>query len=71
MESLTELKEKLEEEETEKGKQLFKSREQLMVRANSLKKAVRRIIEQAERGGWSRRPRGGQPEPSGITPYVA
>lgn len=54
-ESLTELKEKLEEEETEKGgggspRQLFKSREQLMLRANSLKKAVRQIIEQAERG---------------------
>lgn len=50
VESLTELKEKLEEEETEKGHQLFKSREQLMLRANSLKKAVRQIIEQAERG---------------------
>uniref|UniRef100_A0A3Q3S6S1 Diacylglycerol kinase n=1 Tax=Mastacembelus armatus TaxID=205130 RepID=A0A3Q3S6S1_9TELE len=55
-ESLTELKEKLEEEETEKGggggspHQLFKSRDQLMLRANSLKKAVRQIIEQAERG---------------------
>lgn len=49
-ESLTELKEKLEEEETEKGHQLFRSREQLMLRANSLKKAVRQIIEQAERG---------------------
>uniref|UniRef100_A0A8C5GVW9 Diacylglycerol kinase n=1 Tax=Gouania willdenowi TaxID=441366 RepID=A0A8C5GVW9_GOUWI len=48
-ESLTELKEKLEEEETEKHP-LFKSREQLMLRANSLKKAVRQIIEQAERG---------------------
>ncbi|XP_045910831.1 diacylglycerol kinase eta isoform X1 [Micropterus dolomieu] len=53
-ESLTELKEKLEEHETEKGgggspHQLFKSREQLMLRANSLKKAVRQIIEQAER----------------------
>ncbi|XP_028291829.1 diacylglycerol kinase eta isoform X2 [Gouania willdenowi] len=47
-ESLTELKEKLEEEETEKHP-LFKSREQLMLRANSLKKAVRQIIEQAER----------------------
>uniref|UniRef100_A0A671YB40 Diacylglycerol kinase n=1 Tax=Sparus aurata TaxID=8175 RepID=A0A671YB40_SPAAU len=32
-----------------KGHQLFKSREQLMLRANSLKKAVRQIIEQAER----------------------
>ncbi|XP_036065656.1 diacylglycerol kinase eta [Oryzias melastigma] len=55
-ESFTELKEKLEEEETEKGGdhrepplQLFKSREQLMLRANSLKKAVRQIIEQAVR----------------------
>uniref|UniRef100_A0A3B4UKB3 Diacylglycerol kinase n=1 Tax=Seriola dumerili TaxID=41447 RepID=A0A3B4UKB3_SERDU len=57
-ESLTELKEKLEEEETEKGgggspHQLFKSREQLMLRANSLKKAVRQIIEQAERAAKS------------------
>uniref|UniRef100_A0A3Q3VK17 Diacylglycerol kinase n=1 Tax=Mola mola TaxID=94237 RepID=A0A3Q3VK17_MOLML len=46
-ESLTEMKEKLEEEDTEKGQQLFKSREQLMLRANSLKKAVRHIIEQS------------------------
>lgn len=58
-ESLTELKEKLEEEETEKGvaggspHQLFKSREQLMLRADSLKKAVRQVIEQAERGTCS------------------
>uniref|UniRef100_A0A096M0N7 diacylglycerol kinase (ATP) n=1 Tax=Poecilia formosa TaxID=48698 RepID=A0A096M0N7_POEFO len=51
-----ELKGKLEEEETEKGRggsgppqQLFKSREQLMLRANSLKKAVRQIIDQAVR----------------------
>uniref|UniRef100_A0AAX7VLR4 Diacylglycerol kinase n=1 Tax=Astatotilapia calliptera TaxID=8154 RepID=A0AAX7VLR4_ASTCA len=41
-----------EEEETEKGvaggspHQLFKSREQLMLRADSLKKAVRQVIEQ-------------------------
>ncbi|KAG7262707.1 hypothetical protein CRUP_006137 [Coryphaenoides rupestris] len=54
-ESLTELKGKLEEEETEKGgrgrggRSLFKSKEQLMLRANSLKKAVRQIILQAER----------------------
>ncbi|XP_024919450.1 diacylglycerol kinase eta isoform X6 [Cynoglossus semilaevis] len=57
-ESLTELKGKLEAEETEKrggggqaaaAHQLFRSREQLMLRANSLKKAVRQIIEQAER----------------------
>uniref|UniRef100_A0A8C6UF64 Diacylglycerol kinase n=1 Tax=Neogobius melanostomus TaxID=47308 RepID=A0A8C6UF64_9GOBI len=44
-ESLTELKEKLEQEESEKGAatsphQMFKSREQLILRANSLKKAV-------------------------------
>uniref|UniRef100_A0A3B5AK07 Diacylglycerol kinase n=1 Tax=Stegastes partitus TaxID=144197 RepID=A0A3B5AK07_9TELE len=60
-EDLTEVKEKLEEEETEKrgggGRgsphQLFKSREQLMLRANSLKKAVRQIIEQAVRGTQS------------------
>nr|XP_061826790.1 diacylglycerol kinase eta isoform X1 [Nerophis lumbriciformis] len=58
-ESLTELKEKLEAEETEKGNgsggedggafAVFRSREHLMLRANSLKKAVRQIIEQAER----------------------
>ncbi|XP_074513779.1 diacylglycerol kinase eta isoform X5 [Sebastes fasciatus] len=52
-ESLTELKEKMEMEETEKGGRaphhLFKSREQMMLRANSLKKALRQIIEQAER----------------------
>ncbi|XP_040057508.2 diacylglycerol kinase eta isoform X4 [Gasterosteus aculeatus] len=53
-ESLTELKEKMEEEETEKRcggapHQLFKSREHLMLRANSLKKALRQIIEQTER----------------------
>uniref|UniRef100_A0A8D2LYJ9 Diacylglycerol kinase n=1 Tax=Varanus komodoensis TaxID=61221 RepID=A0A8D2LYJ9_VARKO len=30
---------------------IFKSREQLMLRANSLKKALRQIIEQAEKGG--------------------
>ncbi|PWA13748.1 hypothetical protein CCH79_00017121, partial [Gambusia affinis] len=59
-ESLTELKGKLEEEETEKGRggsgppeQLFKSREQLMLRANSLKKAVRQIIDQAVRAARS------------------
>ncbi|XP_031417052.1 diacylglycerol kinase eta isoform X3 [Clupea harengus] len=50
--SLTELKEKLEENVTEKGSssscKLF-PREQLMLRANSLKKAVRQIIEQAEK----------------------
>lgn len=46
-ESLTELK----ENETEKGSahKLFRPREQLVLRANSLKKALRQIIEQAER----------------------
>lgn len=29
---------------------IFKSKEQLMLRANSLKKALRQIIEQAEKG---------------------
>ncbi|XP_037543003.1 diacylglycerol kinase eta [Nematolebias whitei] len=53
-ESLMQLKEKLEVDLTEKGEggeepPLFKSREQLMLRANSLKKAVRQIIEQAVR----------------------
>ncbi|XP_069034853.1 diacylglycerol kinase eta isoform X8 [Lepisosteus oculatus] len=50
-ESLTELKEKLEENLTEKTspQKFFKPREQLMLRANSLKKAVRQIIEQAEK----------------------
>uniref|UniRef100_A0A8C7WJG0 Diacylglycerol kinase n=1 Tax=Oncorhynchus mykiss TaxID=8022 RepID=A0A8C7WJG0_ONCMY len=56
-ESMTELKEKLEAEESEKGGEkgrgsphkLFRAKEQLMLRANSLKKAVRQIIEQAER----------------------
>uniref|UniRef100_A0A8C7I042 Diacylglycerol kinase n=1 Tax=Oncorhynchus kisutch TaxID=8019 RepID=A0A8C7I042_ONCKI len=49
--------EKLEAEESEKGGEkgrgsphkLFRAKEQLMLRANSLKKAVRQIIEQAER----------------------
>uniref|UniRef100_A0A8C2L478 Diacylglycerol kinase n=1 Tax=Cyprinus carpio TaxID=7962 RepID=A0A8C2L478_CYPCA len=47
-ESITELK----ENETEKGSahKLFRPREQLVLRANSLKKALRKIIEQAERG---------------------
>uniref|UniRef100_A0A8C9VX14 Diacylglycerol kinase n=1 Tax=Scleropages formosus TaxID=113540 RepID=A0A8C9VX14_SCLFO len=46
------LKEKLEQNVTEKGSphRLFRPREQLMLRANSLKKAVRQIIEQAEKG---------------------
>ncbi|XP_036401222.1 diacylglycerol kinase eta-like isoform X1 [Megalops cyprinoides] len=50
-ESLTELKEKLEENETEKDSphRCFRPREQLMLRANSLKRAVRQIIEQAEK----------------------
>uniref|UniRef100_A0A8C2L292 Diacylglycerol kinase n=1 Tax=Cyprinus carpio TaxID=7962 RepID=A0A8C2L292_CYPCA len=41
-----------EENETEKGSahKLFRPREQLVLRANSLKKALRKIIEQAERG---------------------
>ncbi|XP_041128244.1 diacylglycerol kinase eta-like isoform X1 [Polyodon spathula] len=48
--SLTELK-KLEENLTEKPspRKFFKPREQLMLRANSLKKAVRQIIEQTEK----------------------
>uniref|UniRef100_A0A8K9XP80 Diacylglycerol kinase n=1 Tax=Oncorhynchus mykiss TaxID=8022 RepID=A0A8K9XP80_ONCMY len=56
-ESLTELKEKLEAEESEKGGEngggsphkMFRAKEQLMLRANSLKKAVREIMQQAER----------------------
>ncbi|KAG9348987.1 hypothetical protein JZ751_029304 [Albula glossodonta] len=50
-ESLSELKEKLEETETEKDspRQCFRPREQLMLRANSLKRAIRQIIEQAEK----------------------
>ncbi|XP_064166789.1 diacylglycerol kinase eta isoform X2 [Anguilla rostrata] len=50
-ESLTELKGKLEENVTEKSSPhaVFRPREQLMLRANSLKKAVRQIIEQAEK----------------------
>lgn len=46
-ESLTELK----ENETEKGSvhKLYRPRDQLVLRANSLKKALRQIIEQAER----------------------
>uniref|UniRef100_A0A9R1SQS2 Diacylglycerol kinase n=2 Tax=Cyprinus carpio TaxID=7962 RepID=A0A9R1SQS2_CYPCA len=46
-ESITELK----ENETEKGSahKLFRPREQLVLRANSLKKVLRQIIEQAER----------------------
>lgn len=31
-------------------RRIFKSKEQLMLRANSLKKALRQIIEQAEKG---------------------
>uniref|UniRef100_A0A673XUD7 Diacylglycerol kinase n=1 Tax=Salmo trutta TaxID=8032 RepID=A0A673XUD7_SALTR len=53
-ESLTELKEKLEAEESEKGGEngggsphkMFRAKEQLMLRANSLKKAVREILQQ-------------------------
>ncbi|XP_061679957.1 diacylglycerol kinase eta isoform X7 [Syngnathoides biaculeatus] len=50
-ESLTELKEKMEEEETEKGGDgdgALKSRQQLTLRADSLKKALRQIVRQAE-----------------------
>ncbi|KAG5283705.1 hypothetical protein AALO_G00045070 [Alosa alosa] len=50
--SITELKEKLEENVTEKNSSSpckHFPREQLMLRANSLKKAVRQIIEQAEK----------------------
>uniref|UniRef100_A0A673XMQ6 Diacylglycerol kinase n=1 Tax=Salmo trutta TaxID=8032 RepID=A0A673XMQ6_SALTR len=54
-ESLTELKEKLEAEESEKGGEngggsphkMFRAKEQLMLRANSLKKAVREILQQS------------------------
>lgn len=55
-ESLTELKEKMEENVTEKDSphKLFRPREQLMLRANSLKKAVRQIIEQAEKSNNDR-----------------
>lgn len=55
-ESLTELKEKMEENITEKDSphKLFRPREQLMLRANSLKKAVRQIIEQAEKSNNDR-----------------
>uniref|UniRef100_A0A8C9R5Y0 Diacylglycerol kinase n=1 Tax=Scleropages formosus TaxID=113540 RepID=A0A8C9R5Y0_SCLFO len=50
-ESLTELKGKLEDSVTEKNSPLpFRPREQLILRANSLKKALRQIIEQAEKG---------------------
>lgn len=31
---------------------IFKPREQLMLRANSLKKAIRQIIEHTEKGEW-------------------
>ncbi|KPP78454.1 diacylglycerol kinase eta-like, partial [Scleropages formosus] len=49
-ESLTELKGKLEDSVTEKNSPLpFRPREQLILRANSLKKALRQIIEQAEK----------------------
>lgn len=51
-ESLRELKEKLGDSGIEKGSphKIFKAKEQLMLRANSLKKAVRQIVEQAEKG---------------------
>uniref|UniRef100_A0A803VYP9 Diacylglycerol kinase n=1 Tax=Ficedula albicollis TaxID=59894 RepID=A0A803VYP9_FICAL len=49
-ESLSESKEQLSECVSKSSQKLFKPREQLMLRANSLKKAVRQIIEQAEKG---------------------
>uniref|UniRef100_A0A8C0UKP9 Diacylglycerol kinase n=1 Tax=Cyanistes caeruleus TaxID=156563 RepID=A0A8C0UKP9_CYACU len=49
-ESLSESKEQLAECVSKSSQKLFKPREQLMLRANSLKKAVRQIIEQAEKG---------------------
>lgn len=53
-ESLSESKEQLAECVPKSSTQkLFKPREQLMLRANSLKKAVRQIIEQAEKGAHS------------------
>ncbi|XP_026544255.1 diacylglycerol kinase eta-like [Notechis scutatus] len=49
-ESLSDAKEPLTENNTAAPtQQMFKSREQLMLRANSLKKALRQIIEQAEK----------------------
>ncbi|KAG8137696.1 hypothetical protein E2320_004925 [Naja naja] len=49
-ESLSDAKEPLTENNTTAPtQQVFKSREQLMLRANSLKKALRQIIEQAEK----------------------
>ena len=36
--------------------QVFRPREQLMLRANSLKKAIRQIIEHTEKGSWARAP---------------
>ncbi|XP_068038343.1 diacylglycerol kinase eta isoform X2 [Anomalospiza imberbis] len=48
-ESLSESKEQLAECVSKSSQKLFKPRQQLMLRANSLKKAVRQIIEQAEK----------------------
>ncbi|XP_025020959.1 diacylglycerol kinase eta [Python bivittatus] len=49
-ESLSDAKEQLTESNAASPtQQMFKSREQLMLRANSLKKALRQIIEQAEK----------------------
>lgn len=51
---------------------IFKSKEQLMLRANSLKKALRQIIEQAEKGAepwegrrglWCKKPAGCKASP--------
>lgn len=39
---------------------IFKPREQLMLRANSLKKAIRQIIEHTEKGAVARREAGGR-----------
>ncbi|XP_042314364.1 diacylglycerol kinase eta [Sceloporus undulatus] len=50
-ESLSDVKEQLTESSAvSPTHQIFKPREQLMLRANSLKKALRQIIEQAEKG---------------------
>ncbi|KAJ6661670.1 hypothetical protein lerEdw1_013192, partial [Lerista edwardsae] len=48
-ESLSDVKDRLAESNTSPTHNIFKPREQLMLRANSLKKALRQIIEQAEK----------------------
>lgn len=51
-ESLSDIKEQLRENNmAAPARPVFKPREQLMLRANSLKKALRQLIEQAEKGG--------------------